>query len=198
LAQPRHLRYFLTAGLSRFEETRMADKTPDPAEGARSPKRPAPTIDLPASEVKREPGPEAAPEQPDAEPASKSWPWPRIDLDWRMLAAGFAGAALMTGALAVLWLTGLIPGRYDVAPAVDSASISALNERVGKVESATAKIPNEAGDNAMRSMGVALTALNKRNDEVAASARIMVPVSIVLFIIIPPKRFSNNADSFQP
>jgi hypothetical protein len=52
LARPRQLRYFLPAGLSRFEETRMADKrtTPDPADRGHR-KRPAPTIDLTATEV---------------------------------------------------------------------------------------------------------------------------------------------------
>jgi hypothetical protein len=178
------LRYFLLAGLSRFEDTRMADKPPDPAEGARSRKRPAPTIDLKATEV---PGdPQAAPPQDSAtaseqpEPVHESEPrhWPAPQINGQMMAAGFAGAAIMTVALIILWFAGLVPARNDSSSATDSASISALNERVGRVESATAKIPNDSSisehlstaDNAMRSLGIALTALTKRNDEVAANA----------------------------
>ena len=164
----------------------MADKTPDPAEGAGSRKRPAPTIDLKATEVPGEP--EAAPAHESAAAPEQSaaghesgpwrWPWPTPQIDGQILVAGFAGAAVMTVALVMLWFAGMVPARYDGQAAPDSTSIAALNERVGKVESATAKIPNDssisehlvAADNAMKSLGIALTALNKRNDEVAANA----------------------------
>ena len=164
----------------------MADKPPDPAEGARSRKRPAPTIDLKATEVPGEPqaapaqGSSAASEQsePDHESERSQWPRPTPQINGQMMAAGFAGAAIMTVALIILWFAGLVPARYDSSSAADSASITALNERVGRVESATAKIPNgssisehlSAADNAMRSLGIALTALTKRSDEVAANA----------------------------
>ena len=186
MAQLRHLRYFLPAGLSRFaEETRMADKTPDSAEGARSRKRPAPTIDLKATEVSGEPQVppvhESAAEErlaTDHQSEGERWAWSAPHIDRHVLVAGFAGAAIMTSALIVLWFAGMVPARYDGSFATDSASITALNERVGKVESATAKIPSDssisehlaAADNAMKSLGIALTALNKRNDEVAANA----------------------------
>jgi len=179
------LRYFLLAGLSRFEDTRMADKPPDPAEGARSRKRPAPTIDLKATEIPGEPQAApaqesaAAPEQsePDQESGSWQWLWPAPQINGQMMAAGFAGAAIMTVALIILWFAGLVPARYD-GSSTDSASLTALNERVGRVESATAKTPNDssisehlsAADNAMRSLGIALTALTKRSDEIATSA----------------------------
>lgn len=166
----------------------MADKTPDPADGARNRKRPAPTIDLTASEVTAdaqhvaadEPQAEPTPEQSAASHESEPWrwTWPAAHIGWQTLVAGFAGAAIMTAALLALWFAGLVPARYDGSLGTDSASISALNERIGKVESATAKIAKDssvsehltAADNAMKSLGIALTALNKRSDEVAANA----------------------------
>ena len=60
-----------------------------------------------------------------------------------------------------------------------SASVAALNERLAKIESSIAKAPASdpgvserlsAADNAVKSLGIALTALNKRSDEVAARA----------------------------
>ncbi|HXX09652.1 MAG TPA: hypothetical protein VEJ43_16475 [Pseudolabrys sp.] len=164
----------------------MADKPPDPAEGARSRKRPAPTIDLKATEVPGEP--QAAPAQesasasdqsePDQETRPGQWPWPAPQINGQIITAGFAGAAVMTVALIILWFAGLVPARYDAGSTTDSASITALSERVGRVESATAKIPGDssisehlsAADNAMRSLGIALTALTKRSDEIAANA----------------------------
>ena len=172
----------------------MSDKrtTPDPAEAAHRRKRSAPTIDLTASEVtadvpnvaagepQGEPMPESDPAQEQSAGVHEAEPrrriWPAAHIDWQPLAAGFAGAAMMAGALFAFWSAGLVPARYDSTSTTDSPSITALSERVGKVESATAKIPNDssvserlsAADNALRSLGVALTALNKRNDEVAA------------------------------
>ena len=163
----------------------MADKPPDPAEGARNRKRPAPTIDLKATEIPGEPQAApvqepAAPEQPEPDHESESWrwPWPAAQINGQMTAAGFAGAAIMTVALIILWFAGLVPARYDGSSGTDSVSINALNERMGRVESATAKIPNDSNisehlssaDNAMKSLGIALTALTKRSDEVAANA----------------------------
>jgi hypothetical protein len=189
------LRYFLPSGLSRFvKETRMSEKrtTPDPAKAAHRRKRSAPTIDLTASEVAADvpnvaageaqggPAPESDTVQEqsvgahDSEP--RRWIWPAAYIGWQPLAAGLAGAAIMTVALFALWSAGLVPARYDNSSIMDSPSITTLNERVGKVESATAKIPNDSSvserlsavDNAMKSLGIALTALNKRSDEVAA------------------------------
>ena len=166
----------------------MAHKTPDPADGARNRKRPAPTIDLTAAEVTAD-AQHVAADEPQAEPAPEQsaasheaepwrWNWPAAQFGWQTLVAGLAGAAIMTVALLALWSAGLVPGRYDGSFGPDSASISALNERIGKVELATARIPKDssiseqltAADNAMKSLGVALTALNKRSDEVAANA----------------------------
>jgi len=161
----------------------MADKPPDQPEGARNRKRPAPTIDLKATEIPGEPQAAPAEESPAPEQTGphesprRQWPWPAPQINWQMMAAGFASAAIMTVALIILWFAGLVPARYEGSSA-DSASITALSERVGRVESATAKIPNDsnisehlsAADNAMRSLGIALTALAKRSDEIAANA----------------------------
>jgi chromosome segregation ATPase len=85
----------------------------------------------------------------------------------------------MTAALLALWLTGLVPARYAESSSTDPALITGLNERVAKVETAIARLPgNDSGlsdrisaaDNAMKSLGIALTALNKRSDEIATGA----------------------------
>jgi hypothetical protein len=193
LAQPRHLRYFLPAGLSRFEETRMADKrtTPDPDEGARRRKGPAPTIDLTATEVAAKSAadePHSHSEQDaheqteaahDFEPANgRNGSSRKQGTAWQVLFAGFAGAVIMTAMLATLWLAGLVPARYDGSISADPASIAALNDRMAKLEAAVKTSGNDptvserlsAADNAMKSLGVALTALTKRSDEAAGTA----------------------------
>jgi hypothetical protein len=76
----------------------------------------------------------------------------------------------------------MVPARYagsTVVSAVDTKSVDALNDRIGKIEATIAKLP--AGDasvtervtvaeNAMKALGLALAALNRRSDDVAASA----------------------------
>lgn len=171
--------------------------TPDPAEGARRRKRPAPTIDLTATDVSAapadhetggmaaEPPPEEhpSPEQPEvAEPESpvsrngKRWNWHAAR---QVVFAGLGGAALVTIALFGVWFAGLVPSRYAGSIEVDPASVSALDERLAKIETAIARRPPadpsiserlSAADHAMKSLGIALTALNKRNDEIAARA----------------------------
>ncbi len=197
----------------------MADKrtTPESAAGARRRKRAAPTIDLTATEVP--PAPAAgdppsqqppAQEQPSADheaPAAAKnistdspWSWLAANSSGPTLAAGVAGAAIVTLALFALWLTGLMPIRYagstamrarvaglemqihDLqnrpAGAVDSKSIEALKERVSKIEDTIAKLPVgdtsvaeriAAADNAMKSLGLALTALTRRSDDIAGN-----------------------------
>jgi hypothetical protein len=189
------LRYFLPAGLSRFaKETRMSDKRtmPDPAKGTPRRKRSAPTIDLTATEVApaspdsrppaEPPSPQEQPEraaEPEGQPmadqgsVSKQPAW----LSVPALAGGIFGAALTAIALGALWLSGAVPVR-SVASS-DSQAIDAITQRVTRVEGMMAKLPTNdpsvaerlsAADSAMKSLGVALTALNKRNDEVAANA----------------------------
>ena len=65
------------------------------------------------------------------------------------------------------------------AGAVDTKSIDALNSRIAKIEDTIAKLPAgdasvteriAAADNAMKALGLALAALNRRSDDVAANA----------------------------
>ncbi len=64
-------------------------------------------------------------------------------------------------------------------PATDTKSVDALTQRVAKMEDALKTVPKSdssvtdrliAAENAMKSLGVALTALNQRNDDAAANA----------------------------
>lgn len=174
--------------------------TPDPPEGARRRKRPTPTIDLTATEVPEAAGTEqlhATAAEPATKPPE---PDPALDeadaahnperaghngsmrtgpAAWQIFAAGFAGAAIMTAALLALWFAGLVPSRDAESVSADPASIAALNAQIAKIESTIAKLPASdasiperlsAADNAMKSLGIALTALNKHSDEVAANA----------------------------
>ena len=166
----------------------MADKQTEPdtpqAASAETPaapqskKRAAPTIDLTATEV-----PPAA--TPGGEPPGDPANAPRSDrlgnIKRPALAGGLAGAAVVALAVAGLWLAGLIPtrGSGGVAPAPDSQSTDALNARIGKIEDSLAKIsPSDAGaneriaaaENAMKALGLTLSALNRRSDEIAANA----------------------------
>lgn len=116
------------------------------------------------------------------------------------LAAGFVGAVIAAGALAALWFIGYVPARDSVAAvtqdriaalqtqlnelqrrpaAADGKAIETLSGRLGKIEQALANLPARdpavgerlaAADNAVKSLGIALTALNKRNDDIAANA----------------------------
>jgi hypothetical protein len=168
--------------------------TPDPAEGARR-KRPAPTIDLTATDVS------AAPPEPEtltaesqreehrtaATPESGSAEGPPSNgerpYNWtaarHTFLAGLGGAAFVAFAFLAVWLAGLVPARQVGPTAATSASVTALSERLAKIESAIAKLPSNdpgfserlsAADNAMKSLGIALGALNKRNDEIATRA----------------------------
>jgi hypothetical protein len=173
-------------------EKRTTPETPqnaaeDAGPGARRKKRAGPTIDLTATEVP--PAHEAAPPPPDPPPSAAPDP-PAAPADSPLgsrintgtYIAGAAGALAMTLILAALWLTGLLPVRYATAPgAMDTKSIDALAQRVGKIEDTVAKLPaGDAGmadrlaaaDNAMKSLGIALTALNRRSDDNAGNANL--------------------------
>ena len=156
------------------EEAEQGGQQAAPA-GPRRKKRAAPTIDLTATEM---PPPEAA-SPPRSDKAE-----PRVSgaIGVATLAAGFVGAAAVTLVLLALWLTGLLPVRYETATnpqrQADTKAIDALSQRVSKIEEAIKKLPaGDAGmaerlaaaDGAMKSLGVALTALNRRGDDIAAS-----------------------------
>ena len=194
----------------------MADKRTGPGahEGARRGKRAVPTIDLTATEVKPAVSesapapPQEPPQQPpplDAEipPATAGEPRkaPGGFFSGPTLAAGAAGAVIVTLVLFALWLTGMVPIRYAGSTAtrarvtalemelhdlksrpagvIDGKAIDALSQRIGKIEDALARLPASeanvgerlaAADNAMQALGVALAALNKRSDDIAATA----------------------------
>jgi hypothetical protein len=169
----------------------MANKrtTPDPAEGARRRKGPAPTIDLTATEVAAKsaadephsPAEQDAHEQAevvhDSEPANgRDGSSRKQGTAWQVLFAGFAGAVIVTAMLSTLWLAGLVPARYDGLISADPASIAALNDRMARLEAASKTSSDSVlerasvADNAMKSLGAAMTALTKRSDEVAATA----------------------------
>jgi hypothetical protein len=159
----------------------------DAGSGPRRRKRVAPTIDLTATEM---PSPEAAPPPrsdpppaPAQEPPAEARSGGPISL--ATLVAGVAGAATVTLVLVALWLAGLLPVRTVVSTdtgaqvSADAKAIDALTLRVSKIEGTISKLPaGDAGvaerlaaaDSAMKSLGIALTALNRRSDDTAATA----------------------------
>ena len=177
----------------------MPDKrtTSDSAKGMSRRKRPAPTIDLTATEVPRaatDAGPseppqspsmqerpeaiseaEAAPQSMASENSSSKRP---VWLGAPALTGGFIGAAVVAVGLVALWFAGAVPVRYAVS--IDSSpQLDSLTQRVTKIEGMLAKLPANdpsvaerlsAADSAMKSLGIALTALNKQSEEAAASA----------------------------
>jgi hypothetical protein len=169
----------------------MSDKrtTPEPVEGVSRRKRPAPTIDLTATDVST-PAPEPephAPASPDGEhPSEEPESLADNDVNQRhgvaprqLFFAGLGGAATVALVFFGLWLVGLVPVRHAGPSDAGPASVAALSERLAKIESSIARIPTgdpgvserlSAADNAVKSLGIALTALNKRNDEVAGRA----------------------------
>ena len=191
----------------------MADKptAPGAAEGARRRKRPTPTIDLKATEVKpassvQMPPPPTEPPRaaggtmgagPAPEAAARTEPVRKAGFNWAMAVSGVAGGAVVALVLIVLWLAGALPSRDNEttalrarvalletqlrsAPATpDGKALDDLSQRLAKIETAITKLP--AGDaamadrlaateNAMKSLGIALAALNRRADDVAGSA----------------------------
>jgi hypothetical protein len=167
--------------------------TPGPVEGASRRKRPAPTIDLTATDVSAptpEPEPQGAGPPHDAHPSGqpesaaenlaknganeRNWVAAR-----QMFVAGLGGAVIVALVFFGVWLAGLVPVRYAGPVDAGAASVAALSERLTKIESSVARIPAtdpgvserlSAADNAVKSLGIALTALNKRSDEVATRA----------------------------
>jgi hypothetical protein len=133
--------------------------------------------------------PPAAPEPPSggasdppAEPAAIP---PRGNIIFATLAAGAASAAAVMLVAAALWFSGLLPLRYaastDTATQAlaDGKAIDALTQRVGKIEETMNQLPAgdtvvaqrlTAADSAMKSLGVALAALNHRTDDAIANA----------------------------
>jgi len=170
------------------------DTTPDPAEGARRRKRQAPTIDLKATDVSPQPDPAAQADEATEPPTqgreersqdggAEMQPEKHAAPEWLavrpMLIGGLAGGALVAIVMAAVWFAGVVPARVAESGGADPAAIAALNARLTRAEAAIASMPAgdktipdrlTAADNAMKSLGIALSALNKRSDEVAATA----------------------------
>ncbi len=172
----------------------------DAAADARSRMRAAPTIDLTAEEVDAAPADRGAPPgaasadgkthprgRPDLIVTTLVAGFVGAVITASGLAAlWFSGyvpardtaSAVMQGRIAALQTQlDALPKQQAVLP--DTKAIDALSERLGKLEQAVAKLPARdpeigerlgAADNAIKSLGIALTALNKRDDDVTASA----------------------------
>lgn len=163
------------------------------SEGPQRKKRAAPTIDLTATEV---PPQEAAP--PDPPPAAaESPPHPTdtapADTAATPTAGSYGKATLVGGgaglaaALLVMlgfWLAGLMPPQPGASSsphvpiAADSKAFDTLSQRVNALEAEIKKLPTgdagltgrlAAAENAMKSLGVALTALSHRSDDIATN-----------------------------
>jgi hypothetical protein len=154
-----------------------ATEVPPAAADSGQPSEPPPAHEQPEAVTEPEP-------QPMADQASslKQSAW----LSVPALAGGVFGAALMTIILGTLWFAGAVPVRYVASSdssaqisAPDNRAVDAIAQRITRIEGALARLPaNDPGvaerlsaaDNAMKSLGIALTALNKRNDEIASNA----------------------------
>lgn len=167
----------------------MADQPNEPGappEQPRRRKRAAPTIDLTATEVG------GAGAKPQPEPATESVPqhsgvfhWLRENVSGRTLTAGIAGGVFVALVMFLMWMTGLVPIRYAGTTAmrarvavlemqlkdlhdrpqaaVDGKALDELTQRLTRLEEHVSSI-----DSALQALGIALTALNKRNEDIAA------------------------------
>jgi hypothetical protein len=167
------------------------------AKSAASRRRPAPTIDLSATEVK--PAEPAAPESPKTE-AGPERETARSTGRGSFLKYAGLGASLTAGVaatLAVLWFASHWPAGGSSASALreriatleaqvnaapkpaDSQALGGLADRIGKLEQAVAKRPVSSDpaiadrlaaiENSMKALGIALAALNRRLEDSAAA-----------------------------
>jgi hypothetical protein len=145
------------------------------------------------------PPPPEEPAIAEAPPAPKQ-PAPfEHDVHWLgLLAAGAAGGVVVAAILSALWYGGansaddsdassqIASLRQQVqslqnrpAPAPDSKQVDALAQRVSRMEDTLSKLPKgdasvgerlTAAENAMKTLGLAVTALNQRSDDASTSA----------------------------
>jgi hypothetical protein len=145
------------------------------------------------------PPPPEEPAIAEAPPAAKQ-PAPfEHDVHWLgLLAAGAAGGVVVAAILSALWYGGansaddsdansqIASLRQQVqtlqnrpAPMPDSKQLDALTQRVSRMEDTLSKLPKgdesvgerlTAAENATKTLGVAVTALNQRSDDVSTSA----------------------------
>src|SRR3974390_1275603 len=168
-------------------DKRATSETPEKAQedatpGARRKKGVPPTIDLTVTEMPAgaagphqpappppPPEPPPAAQEPRSIPAQK--PPPATSGSLSRYIAGAAGAVTMTVILFGLWLTDLLPVRYEATPgstqqlAADSKAIDAFSQRVSKIEESISK---------MQASGERLTAaentLKSQSDAAVANA----------------------------
>jgi hypothetical protein len=163
-------------------------------------KRATPTIDLTAAEVPHDTvSSDAPPRQPDGAASEKPQSPPRASMA-RLGIAAAAGAGVVVLLLLGLWLKGYLPiggagdrelkekvaalekqvSELQSRPQPSAAAVdSGLAQRIDKIEATLKSLPpGDAGvvgklaaaDSAMKSLGLALTALNHRTDEAAGNA----------------------------
>ena len=180
-----------------------ADETAKPAAGEPPVKEPPadkpPAQEPPAKDppVKEPPKPKPQPAESQSSRSAAAPPGGSGNKAGIAMAAGVAGALVMSLVLAGLWLAGIVtPGEGDSnaqvsalekqiqelrnRPAPSPVNTDALQARIAKMEDALKNLPAgdngglservSAADNAMKSLGLALTALNRRNEEVAEKA----------------------------
>jgi len=170
-----------------------------PAENTPAPESQSPPPHETAAQPQPEPTPQPPPsEQPQVNSGAPARGL-SAGIYAAAIASSLAGAALVTAMFAALWYAGLLPMRSaqsndaEIAalqkqvqelqnrpvPADDSQAVDALRQRVAKIERDIAKLPPgdktvaerlAAADSAMKSLGVALAALTKRSDDIAAKA----------------------------
>ena len=154
-----------------------ATEVPPAAADSGQPSEPPPAHEQPETVTEPEAQPMAGQASSLKQPAWLSVP---------ALAGGVLGAALMAIVLGTLWFAGAVPVRYVALSdssaqisAPDNRAVDAIAQRITRIEGALARLPANdpsvaerlsAADNAMKSLGIALTALNKRNDEIAGNA----------------------------
>lgn len=154
-------------------------------------KRSAPTIDLSATEVSAEPPPPQSAETNGSPPTGATARNAR-PIFLAVAAGGFAGAAIVLGAL---WLEGMLPPgkssddltariaaletQAKAAKTSNGQPIHELESRIGKLEQAPKPATTAADpafserlasvENAMKALGVTLTALNRRAEDSASA-----------------------------
>ena len=162
-------------------------------EGSGRKKRAAPTIDLTATEVppaqaEAPPEPPPAAQEPAPSNAAKAETRPAQSggpFGVAVLAGGAAGVVAALLVLLGLHFSGLLPLQPATSTttatqvAGDSQMLDALTQRVSKIEETIKKLPaGDTGigerlataDSALKSLGVAVAAFNRRSDDIAANA----------------------------
>lgn len=170
------------------------DVTP-PAATPEPPAAQQATAEAPPPPPPEEPAPTVTDVSPEpATPASQNVPWAYV------IAAGVAGGIVVAVVFGALWYGDALPVRSASSdngaqiaslqqqiqalqnrpvPAADTRAIDAVAQRVTRMEGALKDLPKADGniverltaaENAMKSLGVALTALNQRSDDASATA----------------------------